>query len=126
MTVKRYLVLAFLCGAASLATIMHSAAVNIFGLAGIPDYLVGPVPVSALVGVLTLFITFFALMRNRKVVTFSTEVIRELYKVTWPTREETMRSSTVVVLSAVGSALFLALCDVIWAQVTDVVIFTSG
>lgn len=126
MTVQRYLVLAFLVGAACLAVTIRSAAVNILGIAGLPDYLVGPLALSVVLAVVAFFATFFALMRNKKAVTFSTETIREMYKVTWPGREETMRSSTVVVLSAVGSATFLALCDYFWAQVTDILIFTSS
>jgi len=126
VTVQRYLVLAFLCGAACLAVTIRSAAVNIFGLAGVPDYLVGPVPLSAGLAIGTFFITFFALMRHKQAVTFSTQVIRQMYKVTWPDREETMRATTVVCLSAVGSATFLALCDYFWAQVTDILIFTGS
>jgi len=126
VTVQRYLVLAFLCGAAALAVTVRSAAVNIFGLAGVPDTLVGPVPLSALLAVASFFISFFALMRHKTAVTFSTQVIREMYKVTWPDREETMRATTVVCLSAIGSATFLALCDYFWAQVTDILIFTSS
>ncbi len=126
MTVQRYLVLAFLSGALCVGVTMRSAMINIFGLAGLPDYLLGPFALSSAVAFASFIATFFILMRHRKAVTFSTEVIREMYKVTWPGREETMRSTTVVVLSAVGSAAFLAFCDYIWAQVTDVIIFTTG
>ena len=126
MTVQRYLVLAFLCGAACLAVTIRSAVVNIFGLVGVPDQLIGPLPLSVLLAVAAFFISFFALMRHKVAVTFSTQVIREMYRVTWPDREETMRATTVVCLSAVGSATFLALCDYFWAQVTDILIFTSS
>jgi preprotein translocase SecE subunit len=126
VTVQRYLVLAFLCGAVCIAATIRSAAVNIFGLAGAPDYLVGPLPLSMVLAILAFFITFFGLMRHKKAVTFSTETIREMYKVTWPNRQETHKATTVVVLSAVGSALFLAACDVFWARVTEVLIFNNS
>jgi len=126
VTVQRYLVLAFLFGALCVGVTMRSAVVNVFGVAGIPDYLIGPFSLSVVAAFGSAILTFFILMRHRTAVTFSTEVIREMYKVTWPDREETMRSTTVVVLSAVGSAAFLAFCDYIWAQVTDVIIFTTG
>ena len=47
-----------------------------------------------------------------KVSTFFQEVRVELSKVTWPTRQETIRYTLVVIGLAVFTSLFLSACDV--------------
>ncbi len=53
-----------------------------------------------------------------KVILFLTEVRAELKKVTWPTRQETMRYTWAVIGISLGVALFLGLADWVfqWAM----------
>ena len=65
------------------------------------------------------FFSSFILNANR----FSCET--EFRKVTWPTKEETVRSTTVVVLFTIIVAGALAGYDWIWGEVTSRVLFTE-
>lgn len=69
---------------------------------------------------------YIALMRNTQVVQFSDEVIEELSKVTWPEKDETVNSTVVVVGVTLFIAAALGLYDYVWAEVTQVVLYTAG
>lgn len=49
----------------------------------------------------------------------ATEVVEELAKVTWPTREETGNATVVVIVTVVICAAYLGLFDAVWLYVTD-------
>ena len=53
---------------------------------------------------------------------FFGEVIGELRRVTWPTREETMRLSMMVIAVAVTVGLFLGIIDIGFARLFDVIL----
>lgn len=69
--------------------------------------------------------TFFVLNRHPVAYRFTDEVVTEFRKVTWPTKEETVRSTTVVVLFTIIVAGALAGYDWIWGEVTSRVLFTE-
>jgi len=71
-------------------------------------------------------ITFGALIRHPRAMQFSDEVIDELTKVTWPTREETVRASVTVVLTTAFVATLLAAYDYLWKNLADIFLFTQG
>ncbi|MXY19743.1 MAG: preprotein translocase subunit SecE [Dehalococcoidia bacterium] len=50
------------------------------------------------------------------------EVIGELRRVTWPTREETFRLSVMVVAVAVAMGIFLGLVDLVFARVVGIIL----
>ncbi len=50
------------------------------------------------------------------------EVIGELRRVTWPTREETLRLSIMVIAVAIAMGIFLGLVDLIFARLTGIVL----
>ena len=60
------------------------------------------------------------------VVSVTDEVISELRKVTWPDREETFRSTAVVVATSLFLALVLAGFDWLWGSLTSAFLFTEG
>ncbi|NCG17818.1 MAG: preprotein translocase subunit SecE, partial [Rhodobacterales bacterium] len=61
-----------------------------------------------------------------KIVQFTDEVIGELVTVTWPTRDETVRASTTVVLTTLFVAAVLAFYDLIWKSIADMILFTEA
>ena len=79
--------------------------------------------VIALVGGAGLFIF---LIRNKKYLAFTDETIGELAKVTWPTREETVRASVTVILTTVFIASLLSAYDYVWKNLADFFLFTEG
>lgn len=62
-------------------------------------------------------ITFFVLLRVQKFNTFMDEVVAELRKVTWPTREEVVKSTTVVLICILIASGILAVFDFVWGRV---------
>ena len=60
-----------------------------------------------------------ALYRNERVHTLVTEVVTELAKVTWPTREETYVSTIVVIVTSLIAAAVVGAFDFVWSFVTD-------
>lgn len=64
--------------------------------------------------------TFLA-YQNDRVRDFATEVVTELSKVTWPTREETWYSTLVVLTASFIAAVYTGMFDAIWSAITDLV-----
>ena len=71
-------------------------------------------------------VTFLILNRHPKVVTFTDEVIDELRKVTWPEKDDTVHSTVVVIGLTLFIAGALATYDYVWAEVTQMVLFTES
>jgi preprotein translocase subunit SecE len=59
-------------------------------------------------------------------VTFADEVIEELNKVTWPEKDETVNFTVVVVGVTLFIAAALGLYDYVWAEVTQMVLYTAS
>ena len=53
---------------------------------------------------------------------FFGEVLGELRRVTWPTREETMRLTMMVIAVSVAVGLFLGIIDIGFARLFDVIL----
>ena len=127
MSNQRFIVLAFLAGAACTGLLVASAAQAIFAMLGVGDAAVlGLVPRSSMAGILGAAVTFFVLVRNQAAVTFTAETITELAKVTWPDREETVRSTSVVIAATVFIAGCLAVFDFVWKRLANIFLFTES
>ncbi|MEC9396951.1 MAG: preprotein translocase subunit SecE [Myxococcota bacterium] len=75
--------------------------------------------VAALVGAIGA--TFYA-YRRADVFAYLSEVIMELKRVTWPSLDETRRSTIVVIVFTILLSTYLATFDYIWKLVTDFII----
>lgn len=65
--------------------------------------------------------TAFALYRNAKSFQFVHEVVSELARVTWPTKDETYYSTIVVIVTSVIAALYCGVFDAVWSAITGLV-----
>jgi preprotein translocase subunit SecE len=81
---------------------------------------------STLLGVVGGGASFAIALRNAVWVKYADEVIGELRKVTWPSREETVRATTTVVLTTIFVAALLGLYDLLWKNVADLFLFTES
>ena len=127
MSNQRYVLLSFIGLAICVGLVVQSATVSAFAQFAFPDNrLAGLVNTSTAIALLTGGLTFAVLIRNRRALTFSSEVVGELQQVTWPTRDETVRGSTTVVLTTFFTAGLLAIYDFIWKNLADLVLFTEG
>jgi preprotein translocase SecE subunit len=62
-----------------------------------------------------------ALYRHEKVKRVATEVVGELSKVTWPSREETQVSTVVVIITSLIAAMIIGAFDAAWSTITDLI-----
>lgn len=77
----------------------------------------------------TLFIglvTFVVLNRHPKVVSFCDASITALREVVWPDKEETIRFTNIVIAVTLFIALALGLYDYLWAEITQLFLFTES
>lgn len=79
-----------------------------------------PTAVTAIALVLAGGITL-ACYRNPKVSRVATEVVGELAKVTWPSREETQVSTVVVIITSLIAAVIVGAFDAAWSAITDLI-----
>ena len=105
---------------------LRGLAIPVLAKFEIGDPIVGFLSASALVAIILGVVTYIALMRNTRVVQFADEVIDELNKVTWPEKDETVSSTVVVVGVTLFIAAALGLYDYVWAEVTQIVLYTDG
>ncbi len=97
--------------------------------AGINDpYIFGmrQLPLTALIAYLVSLGAVVFCLKNQNIRTLSNEVVDELSKVTWPTREETGQATIVVVVTVLICAAFLGLFDSVWLWLTDRLLGLGG
>ncbi|MCO4746331.1 MAG: preprotein translocase subunit SecE [Proteobacteria bacterium] len=124
---QRFIVLSFIATGVLVAVAFQAGLVSGFGQFAVPDTRVlGLVNLSSVLSLVAGVLTFVALLRNEQAVQFTDEVVDELTKVTWPTRDETVRASTTVVVTTLFTAGVLGGYDFIWKKVADMVLFTAG
>ncbi|MEZ4236010.1 MAG: preprotein translocase subunit SecE [Myxococcota bacterium] len=126
MSKQRYMLLAFIVLAVAVGLTVQSAAVSLFAQFAIrDDRLLGLVTTSTVLAFVGGATCFFALTRSRAAGTFTREVVGELLRVTWPTREEAVRASTTVILTAILLSVLLAVYDFTWKNLADIILFTD-
>ena len=66
--------------------------------------------------VLVGFIVFFILFKHPRINVVMEEVVSELKKVTWPSRDEVVKSTTVVIICIAIASFILAGFDLMWGK----------
>jgi len=120
---QRYVLLAFVLFAIASGMVVQSAMMDVFAQFSMPDNrIAGLLNTSSAVAILAGGICFAVLLRNRTALGFASEVVGELEQVTWPTRDETVKGSTTVVLTTIFTAGLLAVYDFIWKNLANLVL----
>ncbi len=126
MSLQRYVVGSFVVLGALAGWAVQAAAVSGFAQFAIPDTSIGGLlSTSSLLGLVVGVVTFVAFIRNVEAVKFWGETVAELSKVTWPTKDETVRASTTVVLTTLFVAGLVGAYDFLWKNVADIFLFTE-
>ena len=124
---QRYIILSFLAFAVALGFAVRGLAGPILASQEIADPTVfGTVELTDALGVSLGILSFIVLLRSASGVAFTDEVISELRKVVWPQREDTFRSTTIVIGTSLFLALALAGFDWVWGSLTSAFLFTEG
>ena len=125
MNNQRYILLSLMVIAAVIGVPSSSIAGDVLARVDSGDPVFIGLAASAWIGVATTVMLFAGLLRTPRVYVFTDEVVTELRRVTWPTQEETVRSSTVVVVFTVILAAVLAVYDYVWVTITRAVLFSE-
>jgi preprotein translocase SecE subunit len=63
----------------------------------------------------------YALYKQEKVTRVAHEVVGELAKVSWPSRNETQVSTIVVIVTSLIAAAIVGVFDAAWSAITDII-----
>jgi preprotein translocase SecE subunit len=123
---RRYVLLTFIVAAILVGLTVQAASVSGFAELAYPDNrLLGLLNTSTALALASGAVSFGVMIRTKKAITFTDEVVGELNQVIWPTRDETVRASTTVVLTTLFTAGLLAFYDLIWKNLADIILFTG-
>jgi preprotein translocase subunit SecF len=123
---RRFIVMIFMAGGAVLGLSVRAASGAFMLNLGHPDSMMfGLMHESALIGLASGTLCFFILMRHKAAVQFTDETVTELARTTWPDREETIRSTTVVIITTTFIAISLGVFDFIWKRVANIFLYTG-
>jgi len=123
---QRYVLLVFVVGAILAGLTVQAAAVSAMAQFAYPDdNWFGVIHTSTALALLGGGGTFLGLIRTRAAVTYTTEVVGELLRVTWPSREESLRAATTVIGTSLFIAATIAICDLGFKNLADIVLFTE-
>jgi preprotein translocase SecE subunit len=127
MNNQKYILMAFLAAAVLVGMSVRGLMIPLLASLEVADPLFGgAITGTTLAGLAFGAITFAVLNRHESALRFTDETITELRKVAWPDREETIRSSTIVVGTTLFIAVALASYDFVWAKLTSIFLFTEG
>ena len=124
---QKYIIMAFLSAGVLLGFSVRGLAIPLLARMEVNDpMLLGLINGTSLAGLVAGVLTFLVLNRHPLVVRFTNECVSELRRVTWPDREETIRSTTVVIGTTLFVALMLAFYDYAWGAITRALLFQEG
>ena len=124
---QKYIIMSFLSAGVLVGYSVRGLAIPLLARMEVNDpMLLDVLNATSLFGIVIGVMTFLVLNRHPLVVRFTDEVVTELTRVTWPDREETLRSTTVVIGTTLFVALMLALYDYAWGAITKVLLFQEG
>ena len=122
--VKRYVNLAFIFAAMIMAWFFMKFSAFVMGLASVTDVrLMGEhVTYSTISGIVISIIVTILMWRSPKIYEGSLNVAREMKKVTWPTKSETVYAMKVVVATSLIVAAILFSFDVVAKELTELIL----
>jgi preprotein translocase SecE subunit len=124
---QRYVLLSFFLLAVVVGFTVDAAATSAFAQFGLPDNrLVGVLSTSSALALTASLVTLVGLVRSRTAITFWGEVVGELLRVTWPSRDESVKAATTVVATTLFASAVLAVYDFIWFNLAKLVLLTGG
>lgn len=124
---QRAVVVLFIIGGILAGVFARSLVLAVMGYAALQDTLLGGlVPVSTLIGIVVAITALAVLLRTERARSFTDSVVTELQRVTWPTREETLGNTGIVVGATIFFATLLSAYDFLWAKLTGIFLYTTG
>lgn len=123
---RKYIIMAFVAVAGLVGMAARGLSIPMLALLEIGDPMVLGMTGTGVLGMVSGIFTFLALNRNQQAYAFADDVVTELRKVTWPDKDETIRSTSVVLGFALTMAVTITLYDLVWGRLTKMFLFTDG
>jgi preprotein translocase SecE subunit len=116
----RYVYISIIVLAALLAVSVAHGFTWAWAQAGWDDRpLLGVIPVAYLLAYALAVAGAIFAMNHKPTFTLAHEVVDELSKVTWPSREETSSATVVVIVTVLVCSAYLGLFDAVWLSLTN-------
>ena len=123
---QRWIVLAFGLAALLVGVTVQAATSTGFAQFAVPDQRFGPFTTTTYLSALMGLGTFAYLIRNTRAVGFTGEVVEEMARVTWPSKDETLRATTTVVVTTLLVSALIGVYDFMWKNLSDLFLLTKG
>ncbi len=117
----RYVVVGIVLMALLLAVSLSHGFTWIWAQAGLDDWPVvtREVTITKLLAYGIAFLAAAFALKHKPTFQLANEVVDELAKVTWPTREETGNATVVVIVTVVVCSAYLGIFDAVWLSLTN-------
>ena len=121
--VQRYVVFAYLLGGVLLAMTLGRLFKALAFAVNAPDFeiLGSQFTASNALGLVLALGGAFYTFKNEKAYAFSAEVVGEMKKETWPSKEETKSATIVVIITTLIIAVILGVFDAVWNALTELI-----
>lgn len=123
---QRAVTVLFIVGGLLAGVFVRSLSGAVIEYAHLPNPLVVGIALPAILGAISGGATSIALLRTERARAFTDDVVTELQRVTWPTREETLGNTGIVVSATLFFASLLSAYDFLWARLTGIFLYTTG
>lgn len=122
---RRLVTILYLVAGLAGGVLVSSAAMQVVAYQDLANPVIGIFPLTTLLGVVGAALTFGVLWRHERATEFVDSAIGEMKKVTWPTREETVNNTGIVVGAAVGFGALMFAYDTTWSFITKLALYTN-
>ena len=123
---QRLVTLLYVVAGLAGGVLVRSASLQVMAYQSVEDpVLAGLLPATTLAGVAGALLTFGLLTRNPKASEFTDSAVSEMKKVTWPSRDETVNNTGIVVGAAVGFGLLMFVYDYSWSAITTFALYST-
>lgn len=125
MSKRRILGFSFVAASVAVFIVMRATVTWVIDQTGLPNMALGPFTISDGVAMLITVGAAIGSWKAPKVHGFLTEVVDEVGKVVWPTRQEVRDSTIVVLVFVFVVASILGTFDLVWAKLTNLILSSS-
>ncbi len=123
---QRTMTLLYAVAALAAGVFVRSAALQVVAFQSVEDPILGGVlSATTLLGLVAGVLTFLALRRHRGTSEFVESAIAEVEQVSWPSRDETVSNTGIVVSAALGFGVLMFVYDFSWSQITTYALYTG-
>lgn len=127
MSRQRYVLLSFFLLAVVVGFTLDTALASGFAQFGLADNRIGGVlSTTSALALAGAVVTLVGLVRSSRAMAFWSEVVGELLRVTWPSRDEAARAATTVIATSLFASAVLAVYDFVWFNLAKLVLLTGS